>query len=495
MRPSVLYTAWVVWALTVSAAPLRPLGDAIPEIAGNGLSPDLGDLSKVVPPPKGLDTIGELPATDLNGLPKAEDPKLEPLAIEPVKDLVGEFTKQQQNPETVENNKRLVEIEAENINIATINNGNKASKRDETLASAGAPATPLDVEKATQDIKGAVRIPDAKEVIPNVEDTITDAKNKIPSTDETTPNLDVVKDVKNTVPDLEGVKPKTVDGIPDINGGIPKFDTGNIPKIEIPKIDTPALPELDAPTVPKPNPPTLPNTKRDIPDTISEVIPDTDKIVQDVKAVLPDLTGANPNTEEPTPEIKETVPEIKASTPDINEVVPGADETVPEVNGKALENKNLPQIFTQSVGETLTLKNEDGTPLPDGIFIGIACKNIDEVLKSTDPSKCIPATDTITKVTQFKNGEVVSTEILNVDPKTGVLSNPKNTLDAESLTNAPGGIGSIPKIKGADTITIVAEKLGVDGKELPVAATGDKVPAILFIVGGENIVSRRFKTQ
>ncbi|KAF3090569.1 hypothetical protein TWF569_002309 [Orbilia oligospora] len=519
MRPSVLYTAWVVWALAVSAAPIiKPGSDVTQDLASHKV-PDLeGGLEDF----SGFNPLEDLP----------EDPLLSSLDLD--------------TPEAGP----LATVEVEDINVALTNNGNAASKRDviqdalknlklgtETAPSGDSPI-PLDVEKTTQNIKGAVTVPGVKEIVPGLEGAVTDAQAKIPNADGATPSIDEpVKELKGTVSTLEETAPKTGDTlpvtaeelpkvgtVPKLDTPAPKLDTPTVPKLDtpvpeldttVPKLDTPTVPELDTPTVPKLDTPTpeldtptvpkldtadidtpkvdtgaipkidtgaLPNTKRDVLDPINGIIPGLDNIIPDLDEFNPTADKAVPNTDEVTPEVKETVSEIKAATPDLNEVAPGADKIAPETPEIKEPAHNL-EVVKQALGQDLTLKQEDGKQFPKGVLIGMACENIDEVLKAQDPSKCIPATGTIVKVIQFKDGKEVATDILTTDPNTGVLSkavkDPKIT-DAETLTNATENIESVPEVNGADAIQIVTTKLGPDGKEVPVIA--DKDSKIFFIV-------------
>ncbi|KAF3282330.1 hypothetical protein TWF970_001740 [Orbilia oligospora] len=525
MRPSVLYTAWVVWALAVSAAPIiKPGSDVTQDLAGHKV-PDLeGGLE---------DLSGFNPFEDL------DTPEAGPLAT----------------------------VEVEDINVALTNNGNAASKRDviqdalknlklgTETAPSGDSSIPLGVEKTTQNIKGAVTVPGVKEIIPGLEGAVTDAQAKVPNADGATPSIDEpVKELKGTVSTLEETAPKTGDTlpvtaeelpnvgtVPKLDTPAPKLDTPTVPKLDtlvpeldttVPKLDTPTVPKLDTPTIPKLDTPTpeldtptvpkldtaaidtpkvdtaalpkvdtgaLPNTKRGVPPPIDELIvkiipdlkisEDTDRVFPGLDSVFSDLDSSSPtadkaipSADEVTPEVKEAVSEIKAATPDLNEVAPGADKIAPETPEIKEPAHNL-EVVKQALGQDLTLKQEDGKQFPKGVLMGMACENIDEVLKAQDPSKCIPATGTIVKVTQFKDGKEVATDILTTDPNTGVLSkvvkDPK-IADAETLTNATESIESVPKVDGADAIQIVTTKLGPDGKEVPVIA--DKDSKIFFIV-------------
>ncbi|KAF3316144.1 hypothetical protein TWF173_002473 [Orbilia oligospora] len=501
MRPSVLYTAWVVWALAVSAAPIiKPGSDVTQDLAGHKV-PDLeGGLE---------DLSGFNPFEDL------DTPEAGPLAT----------------------------VEVEDINVALTNNGNAASKRDVIqdalknlkLGTETAPSSdssiPLDVEKTTQNIKGAVTVPGVKEIVPGLEGAVTDAQAKVPNTDEATPNIDEpVKELKGTVSTLEETAPKTGDTlpvtaeelpkvgtVPKLDTPAPKLDTPTVPKLDtpvpeldttVPKLDTPTVPKLDTPTpeldtptvpkldtaaidtpkvdtgaIPKVDTGALPNTKRGVLDPIKGIIPGLGDVIPDLDEFNPTADKAVPNADEVTPEVKETVSEIKAATPDLNEVAPGADKIAPETPEIKEEPAHNLEVVKQALGQDLTLKQEDGKQFPKGVLMGMACENIDEVLKAQDPSKCIPATGTIVKVTQFKDGKEVATDILTTDPNTGVLSkvvkDPK-IADAETLTNATGSIESVPKVDGADAIQIVTTKLGPDGKDVPVIA--DKDSKIFFIV-------------
>ncbi|KAF3231327.1 hypothetical protein TWF192_000115 [Orbilia oligospora] len=527
MRPSALYTTWVVWALAVSAAPIiKPGSDVTQELAGHKLPVDLeGGLEDF----SGFNPFEDLP----------EDPSLSSLDLD--------------TPKTGP----LATVEVEDISVDLTNNGNAASKRDviqdalknlnlgtETTPSGGSPI-PLDLEKTTQNIKGAVTVPGAKEIVPGLEEAVTDAQAKIPDAGGVTPSVDEpIKELKDTASTLEGAAPKSGDTLPKVGDELPKvgtvpkldtpatnLDTPTVPKLDtpvpeldttVPKLDKPTVPELDTPTLPKLDTPTpeldtptipkldtaaidppkvdtgaipkidtgaLPNTKRGVLDPINGVIPDVGNVFPDINNVIPDLDGVNPttdkavpNADEVTPEVKEAVSEIKAATPDLNEVAPGADKIAPETPEIKEPAHNL-EVIKQALGQDLTLKQEDGKQFPKGVLIGMACENIEEVLKAQDPSKCIPATGTIVKVTQFENGKAVATDILTTDPNTGVLSKPVKDLkvtDAETLTNATENIESVPEVNGADAIQIVTTKLGPDGKGVPVIA--DKESKVFFIV-------------
>lgn len=484
MRVSILYTTWLAWALTVSAAPIKPVD---------------GDLSgHIAPPPK--NPIG----TPING----------PLVKIEAKDSFN-------------NNK------AENLNIETENDG--LSKRDETTSS-GTTDDILDkvnVNAATSDANVKPISKPVDGVVPDPENAIPEAKPEIDPLGDPSgkDHLNVVdpgklgienaKDLKvdsnaidDPLKDLPGAPagppelekaaktgdspPETIDPeaiVKKLGENAPSGSTDSVvPKVDLNEVTSGvkgpgATPDLDK-DVPS-GPSTeggVTNAKTNIQDAEGGAIPDVKEIVPEAKKVVPGADGATPNVDGTIPKLDTRVvqnirrddPGSDANIPvsDVEATAPPAVKDTPNQVGditrgdKITQGTNLfgdNQIIKQNPGETV-ITPKDGNKFKDFSFTGVSCKNINEFIKSVDTKKC-EAGNAVLEITQIQDGKAVSKAILKPN-KDGFLVvdsikyiKSVDATGAEPLAGTTVDPGSILKVSDADKLVIVVKDLKKQAEE------------------------------